>query len=133
MIAQAPAAVAGEAPNVAPEAETVAVAYNTKHEGIPMQMLLDIFLADCRRPIDLVAKVDNTQAITAISKGYSKKLRFLERTHRCSIGSLHELVEDGLMKVEYAPTVSHRGDGFTKVMTPAKFLAARDMMSMVSH
>ena len=44
-----------------------------------MQILLDALLADCRRPIDLVANVDNTQAITVVHKGY-KTLRFLERT-----------------------------------------------------
>ena len=70
-------------------AETVAFSYTPKHEGIPMQMLLEHFLAGARRPIELVAKVDNTQCITAVHKGYSKKLKFLERTYNCSIGYFH--------------------------------------------
>ena len=51
-----------------------------KHEGLPTLILLDALLAGARRPVELVGKVDNTQAITAVHKGYSKKLKFLERT-----------------------------------------------------
>ena len=115
------------------EAETVALSYTTKHEGIPMQILLDHFLAGSRRPIELVAKVDNTQCILAVQRGYSKKLRFLERTHKCSIGAVHELINSGDLVVEYAPTLTHRGDGFTKALTPVKFLAAREMMGLVRN
>ena len=55
----------------------VALAYNTKHEGIAMQILFDVLFSDVRRPVELVAKVGNIQAMTAVHKGYSKKLRFL--------------------------------------------------------
>ena len=34
-----------------------------------MQILLDALLADCRRPIALIGKVNNTQAITVDHKG----------------------------------------------------------------
>ena len=78
-----------------------------------------------------MAKVVNTQAITAVTKGCSKKLKFLERTHRCSIGSVHELIKSNQLVVEYCPTLAHRGEGFTKCLTRAKFIAARDMMSMI--
>ena len=71
------------------EAETASLYQYTKHEGIPMQILLDALLADPRRPIELIAEVDNTQAITAVHKGYIAKLCFLKRTHECSIGTLH--------------------------------------------
>ena len=64
----------------------------SKHEGIPMQILLDALFADCRRLIELIGKVDNTQAITAVHKCYSEKLGFLKRTHNCSIGVLHEFI-----------------------------------------
>ena len=114
------------------EAETVSLAYYTKHEGIPMQILIDALLAGTRPPIRLVALVDNTQAIAAVQKGYSKKLRFLERTHKCSINTIHELLQDGTIEVEYAPTATHRGDGFTKAMEPAKFQRAIALMGMVS-
>ena len=83
--------------------------------------------------MELVAKVDNTQAITTVHKGYSKKLRFLERTQKCSIVTIHELIVDGKPRGDYAPTLTHRGDGFTKCLTPGKFLAAREMLRLVPH
>ena len=66
--------------------------------------------------------MDNTQCILAVERGYSKKLRFLERTHKCSIGAVHELINSGDLVVEYAPTLTHRGDGFTKALTPSNYL-----------
>ncbi|CAK0809613.1 unnamed protein product [Prorocentrum cordatum] len=94
------------------EAETVALSHNTKHEGIPTQMLLERMLGI---DIPLVALVDNAQAISAVS-----------------IGLLHELVvERGAMILKHAPTATHRGDGFTKAMSPARFMRARDLMGMI--
>ena len=123
----------GSASSSTAEAETVALSHATKHEGIPMLILLDALLGVARRPIELVAKVDNTQAISVVHKGYSKKLKFLERTHKCSIGVIHELIQSGQLVVEYASTLTHRGDGFTKCLLPSKFVEARKVMSMVTH
>ena len=50
--------------------------------------------------IPLVGLVDNQHAITAVKRGYSKKLRCLNRTHRIAIGSLHENVGDEKQRVE---------------------------------
>ena len=80
--------------------------------------------------MEFVAKVDNTQAISAVHKGYSKKLKFLEKTHKCSIGSAHKLINSGQLVVDYAPTLTHRGDGFTKCLLPSKLIEARKLMSM---
>ena len=114
------------------EAETVALCYAVKHEGLLTLILFDDLLAGARRPVDLVGNVDNTQAITAVHKGYSKKLKFLERTHRCAIGFVHELIESGQLCVEYSSTLTRRGDGFTKCLSPpSKFIEARKMMSMI--
>ena len=98
-----------------------------------MMILLDALLGGARRPIELVAKVDNTQAISVVNKGFSKKLKFLERTHKCSIGVIHELIQSGQLAVEYAPTLTHRCAGFTKCLLPSKFIEARKMMSMVTQ
>lgn len=89
------------------------MAYNTKHEDI-LLILLDDRLVGCRQPVELIAKVDNIQAIAAVNRGYRKNLKFLDRTHKCSIGAPNDLVDNGGMKVDYAPTATHRGDGFTK-------------------
>ena len=101
-------------------------------DGLPTLILLDALLAGARRPVKLVGKVDNTQAISAVHKGYSKKFKFLERTHRCAIGSVHELIESGQLCVEYSLAMTHGGDGFTKCLSPpSKFIEARKMMSMI--
>ena len=98
-----------------------------------MQVLL-VKMLD--QPVEVIAKVDNTQALAAVANGYSKRLRFLERSHRCAIGFLHELVTDdghgfGTFSAEYAPTAEHRTDGLTKALVPAKFVLARDMLGMI--
>ena len=64
-----------------------------KHKGLLTLILLDALLAGARRPIELIGKVDNTQAVSAAHKGYPKKLKFFERTHKCLIGSVHEFIE----------------------------------------
>ena len=123
----------GSTSNSTCEAESVALCHATKHEGLPTLILLDALLAGVRRPVKFVAKVDNTQAIIVMTKGYSKKLKFLERTHKCSIGAIHELIQSGQLVIGYARTLTHRGDGFTKCLLPNKFIEARKMMSMVTH
>ena len=112
------------------EAETVALCSAVKQDGIPLCELLDFMIMKSRRPIELVCRVDNTQCLAAVRRGYSKKLRFLERTQRIAIGSVHELLERDEIVVEYWNTDTHRGDSFTKCLIPVKFLAARELMGM---
>ena len=114
------------------EAETVAVATAVKHDGLPLASLLDLMLGGCRRPIGIEARVDNTQALAAVHRGYSKKLRYLDRTQKVSIGAIHELIESGTISAVYHETSTHRGDGFTKALVPAKFLIARSQMNMLT-
>ena len=92
---------------------------------------LRLFSATLCSDIILAAKVDNTQAISVVRKCYFKKLTFLERTHKCSIGSVNELINSGQLAVDYAPTLAHRRDRFTKYLLLSHFLEARKMMSMV--
>ena len=95
-------------------------------EALPVQDLMEQFLG-LRLPI--VSEVDNTQAITAAKKGYSKKLRALPRTHRVSLGVVHECVTDPRMQcsVVYCPTLEMKGDLFTKALLPAQFCVLREM------
>ena len=94
-----------------------------------MQILAEgVLFGDAPGSLPLVGKVDNTQAISAVHKGYSKKPKLLERTHRCAIGALHEMIVEGLVVVEHAPTDTHRADDFTTMMPPNKFAQARELM-----
>ena len=79
----------------AAEAETLALCSSVKQDEIPLMQLLDFMLCESRRPIELVCRVDNTQCPAAVRRGYSKKLRYLERTQRIAIGSVHELLKRG--------------------------------------
>ena len=65
--------------------------------GLPVQDLVQEFLGE---RIPLVGLVDNQQAITAVKRGKSKRLKCLNRTHRIAIGSLHEIVGDERQRVE---------------------------------
>ena len=58
--------------------------------------------------VDILALVDNTQAILAVERGYSKKLQHLGRTHRCSIAVLNELWFAGDTNIGYAQTDAHK-------------------------
>ena len=77
--------------------------------------------------------VDNTQAISAVKKGYSKKLRSLSRTQRVSIGVIHELVEDDdmMITVQHCPTAEMKGDLVTKALLTPAFLTQRFAIGVV--
>ena len=94
-----------------------------RQEGLPIQTLLEQMLG-VRLP--LVAHVDNDQCIIAV-KGFSKKLRQLQRTHRVSLAVVHELVAEPTqnISVKYCPTAEQLGDAFTKALNPVQFIAAR--------
>ena len=100
------------------EAETVALCSAVKQDGIPLCELLDFMLMESRRPMELICRVDNTQCLAAVRRGYSKKLRYLERTQRIAIGSVHELLGREIIQCDYAPTDTHRADSFTKCLVP---------------
>ena len=71
--------------------------------------------------------VDSQQAISAIKRGYSKRFRCLNRTHRVAIGSLHEIVGDERQRFEirYIESKLQKGNIYTKALVPAQFSAER--------
>ena len=76
--------------------------------------------------------MDNQQAITGIKRGYSKRLRCLNRTHRIAIGSLHEIVGDERQQVEirYIESKMQKGNIYTKALVPAQFSAQKLLIGM---
>ena len=80
-------------------------------------------------------QIDNTQAISAITKGYSKKLRHLARTQRVCIGLLNDLLRDPEVQfsVHHCPTALMKGDLFTKFLIMQKFDEALRMIGMLSE
>ena len=113
------------------ESETVSASVGIRSAALPIQALLEDMLGIT---IPIACKIDNTQAIAAIGNGYSKKLRHLTRTHRVSIGTLHEIAGDPKikMKVEYAKSAEHKRDFFTKELDVSAFREARARVGMRS-
>ena len=111
------------------ESEVVALSHGLRHFGLPVQDLVHVFLGE---RIPLVCFVDNQQAITAVKRGYSKRLRCLNRTHRIAIGSLHEVVGDERQRVEirYIESKMQKGNIYTKALVPAQFCAERLIIGM---
>ena len=111
------------------EAETVAASHAMRREAIPAQLLLEECLG-VRLHIEHF--IDNMQAISAIRKGYSKKLRHLRRTQRVAIGLLNDSINDPEldMSVSHQKTDGMKADLFTKALEILKFDAARSMIRL---
>ena len=97
-----------------------AISHGLRHVGLPVQDFVQEFLGE---RIPLVCLVDNQQAITAVKRGYSKRLRCLNLTHRIAIGPLHEIVGDERQQVDirYIESKLQKGNIYTKAMVPAQF------------
>ena len=85
----------GSTSNSTAEAETVALCYALKHEGLPTLILFDTRLAGAKRPVEIFG-VDNTQAIATVHKGYSPNvltpLKFVEARKMMSMISTGPVV-----------------------------------------
>ena len=107
----------------------MSLAQSLREEALSLQELIQAVL---RRVVPLIVKEDNTACIQAVRKGYSPTLRHLKRTQRISLGELHEAFEEqgaddgssGPVTLEHADTKTHKGDVFTKYMSPASFREA---------
>ena len=95
-----------------------------------MQLLLEQLL---NTVVPILGLVDNDQAITAIRKGYSKKLRALPRTHRVAVGVLNDCLQDAdiAYNIEHCPTELNKADLFTKALVTDKFKTAKGMIGII--
>ena len=96
------------------------MATSLKSEALPM---VDLFSQALGRDVGLLCLEDNTQCIAAVKKGYSAALRHLARTERIALGVAHEqfFADDSNFVLEYQASERHKGDVFTKKLTPAPF------------
>eukprot|EP00971_Amphidinium_carterae_P336445 6472816-Amphidinium_carterae.3 len=111
------------------ESETIALNTALREEGIP---ILDLLCAIMGREIRMTCYEDNEQTISAVRRGYSKKLRHLPRVHKISVGTLHELLsgDSPIGELKYHPTATHKADMFTKCLKPIMFQSALDRIKM---
>ena len=108
------------------EAEYISLSSAMKLEGLPMQ---DLFATALGREMTVEAREDNTQCIAAVKNGYSAVLRHLPRTERIALSVCHELFieNEGTYVLKYEPSEEHRGDIFTKKLSPILFERAVNM------
>ena len=94
--------------------------------------MLDLLSAALNREVHLDAREDNTQCIAAVRSGYSAALRHLPRTERIALSTCHEIfVEDAERhSLNYEVSENHKGDVFTKRLSPAAFERAIAMLGL---
>lgn len=85
------------------EVEVVAIDRGTFHHGTPLVSTLERIL---QRTIPLYARSDNTAAVIAANKGYSRKLAYLSKHQRISLSALREV---------YVGAEEHEEDGEASV------------------
>ena len=73
------------------EAEGVSLTTALLQEAYPVLNLLELILG---RDVTLRMKEDNTATIKVLKKGYSAKLRHVQRTHKLDLGLVKEAIED---------------------------------------
>ena len=90
------------------------------------------------RPTPIKVQEDNEACIVACKKGYSPNMRHLQRTERINMGFVYDCInlpamEDGPITILKAETAEHKGDMFTKFLSPADFEKACKMIRMVKR
>ena len=95
-----------------------------------MQILFEALVG---KRLKINVKIDNTQALAAVKRGYSKKLRHLPRTQKVSIGVIHDILQDPecMTNATHCGTADMKADIFTKSLTAAPFVKAVNMIGMV--
>ena len=116
------------------EAETVSAAVGLRNTVIPMQILLQTFLF---RPVDIHIHEDNAASIAAVKRGYSPSLRHLLRTHRTSLGFLHDICHkikalegEGSITMQKEESEKQKGDFFTKFFNGPNFKRALELLQI---
>ena len=113
------------------ESETAALAVRTKMMALPMQSLFERVLC---RAVNLFVHEDNDATCKALAKGYGPSLRHLNRTHRVSLGVMHDLITQkplaGQSRFELLKecTKLMKANVFTKQLGSVEFAEAMGML-----
>ena len=101
------------------EAEVVSFAHSLYQEGPPSLSLWERLLG---RPVELVLREDNQATILVARKGYSPKMRHIQRAHKVNLAALSEQLEPGTgVVIKYVATDLQAADIFTKTLPPLKW------------
>ena len=112
------------------ESEVVSMAYSLFSEALPALQLWETILG---RSVELEIMEDNEATIRIVLKGYSAKLRHVQRTHKINISSIKEVVDKENVAVKYCNTDDQAADIFTKALAPQKWAHALYLLGMVTE
>ena len=96
------------------EAEIVSLAYQ---EALPALSRWEL-ISD--RPFHLKIHEDNKATILVAKRGFSSKLRCVQRTHKVNLACVAEQLESDRISIEYVKTDMQSADIFTKALPPNK-------------
>ena len=99
------------------EAEMVSLAYSLYQEALPALSLWELILD---RPFHLKIHEGNQATILVAKKGFSSKLRCVQRTHKVNLACIAEQLESEHISIEYVQTDMQSADIFTKALPPNK-------------
>ena len=112
------------------EAELVSLDTGYRIETVPVQ---DLWQALLNRVVQVGVEEDNQACIKVVKKGYSKKLRHINKYHKVNLASLKQnLVDDDANQLNYIVTDEQAADIFTKSLAPAKWPNALKLLNIVT-
>ena len=109
------------------ESELVSLSLSLFDEALPM---LNLWQTVAGEKMHLVIEEDNEATIKIVLKGFSPKLRSLARTHRVSIGAIHDILQQDDVSIEHVATEDQAADIFTKALEPQKWGNALALLGM---
>jgi hypothetical protein len=109
------------------ESELVSLSLSLFDEGLPM---LTLWQKVAGPGLTLVIKEDYEATIKIVNKGYSPKIRSLARTHRVSVGDIHDIIQQDDVSIEHVATEDQAADIFTKALEPQKWGNALALLGM---
>ena len=90
----------------------------------------DFFEAVLGRHKGLSIKEDNQATIKIARRGYSAKLRHINRTQKVDLSSIKERLEEKDTEIEYIDTNEQIADFMTKAVPPQKWPKALSLMNL---
>jgi len=107
----------------------VSMDYGMRSFGLPALVLWDTIF---QRPVKLIVHEDNQAMIRIVETGKNISLRYLQRTHRISVGWLHEVFKLDEIELMYEESAKMAADIYTKAFTDkAKWTAAHWLVGVV--
>lgn len=75
---------------------------------------------------------DNQATILVAKKGFSAKLRHVQRSHGVNLSSLEEMFNRAGCSIEYIKTDEQAADIFTKALQPQKWANALNLLGITT-